>query len=83
MSRSFESPVLTRKQFMEEHNVALEFEKGHRSESPLIPKLSDRLQYFSNSIDELKLAEGLITCVDVKLWLCMCHYRYCFHHFTQ
>ncbi|KAJ8432085.1 hypothetical protein Cgig2_024695 [Carnegiea gigantea] len=69
LSRSFDSPVLTRKQFMEEHNEALEFEKRHCSESPLIPKPSDRLQYFSNSIDELKLAEEFPTsdCVSFGL----------------
>jgi len=58
---------------MEEHKEVLEFEQRCCSESLLIPKPSDRLQYFANSIDELKLAEGLMTRVDIELLLCIFH----------
>ncbi|XP_021724508.1 zinc finger CCCH domain-containing protein 18-like [Chenopodium quinoa] len=52
---------LMRQQFMEEHKEALEQEKTCLSESQLLPEPSARLQYFTNSIDELKLAQEFPT----------------------
>ncbi|XP_021865081.2 zinc finger CCCH domain-containing protein 18 isoform X2 [Spinacia oleracea] len=48
---------LMRQQFMYEHKEAIELEKTRLSESQLLPEPSERLRYFANSIDELKLAQ--------------------------
>lgn len=44
---------------MYEHKEAIELEKTRLSESQLLPEPSERLRYFANSIDELKLAQGV------------------------
>ncbi|KAJ4822704.1 hypothetical protein Tsubulata_036705 [Turnera subulata] len=49
---------LFRKQFMEEHEHTLEFERRHLAELQLTPKPLNHQAYFGYSMDELKLSEG-------------------------
>lgn len=59
---------LMRKQLMEEHEQALEFERRRMSEMQLTPKpLNHRHSYFGDSMDELKFSEGIY--ISWKLFL--------------
>lgn len=44
---------------MEDHEQALEFERRHFSELQLTPKPFSHRPFFGNSMNELKLSEGL------------------------
>lgn len=57
MVRISDNSRLLRKQLMEEHEQALEFERRHLSELQLTPKHLSHHPYFGYSMNELKLSE--------------------------
>lgn len=58
MPRMCDNARLLRKQLIEEHEQALEFERRRLSEMQLTTKASNQMPYFGYSVDESKHSEG-------------------------